>query len=152
MPGVPQALQALATLVVKEGVALGGLGEDTRQLALGLVWAGLPQPTMTEAAVNEALRQQLAGPARCLGTDHVELRRWLCDAGWLQRDGWGRAYQRVARAALPPPRQALAAALEQLFEGTTSADWVAQRRAARAAERLARRRAHEGAGLAAAAR
>jgi hypothetical protein len=27
-------------------------------------------------------------------TDHVELRRWLVDAGYLARDGWGYAYVR----------------------------------------------------------
>ena len=51
---------------------------------------------MDEPGVNVHLKQALQGAARCLDTDHVELRRWLCDAGWLQRDGWGRAYQRAA--------------------------------------------------------
>lgn len=150
MTGTPAALHGLAALVVKDGVALGGLGEDTRQQALGLVWAGLEPEAMTEAGINAALKRQLAGAVRCLATDHVELRRWLCDAGWLCRDGWGRSYQRAARSALPAARQALAAALEQAFAGVGAAAWVEGLRAARAAERLARRRAHE-AGLPAAA-
>jgi hypothetical protein len=69
---------------------------------------------LTEREVNEALKAALAGAACWLATDHVELRRWLVDAGWLTRDGYGREYRALAHAALPPapaPHQALARAL-----------------------------------------
>jgi hypothetical protein len=133
----------LAPLVVKDRVALGGLGEEHRALALGLVWAGLPGHTLAEAGINDALRQQLAGAARCLGTDHVELRRWLCDSGWVQRDGWGRAYLRVAVHGLPAHLRTLGQALDEGFGTAGPAAWVEAHRAARAAARLARRQAHE---------
>ncbi len=138
-----EPVPGLAALVVKEGVALGGLTEPQRALALGFVWAGLPRAELTEKAVNDALKAQLAGAARCLGTDHVELRRWLCDGGWLHRDGYGRAYRRVAPAALPPACAAIGRALEAAFDDGSTAAWAHARRAEREAARLARRRAFE---------
>jgi hypothetical protein len=138
-----EPLRALAMLVIKDGVMLGGLGEAQRALALGLVWAGLPQAAMTERAVNEALKVQLASTARCLDTDHVELRRWLCDTGWLARDGYGREYHRVGIETLPPGLQALGAAMQRAFATQAPADFVTAAREARAAERQARRRAFE---------
>jgi Uncharacterized protein conserved in bacteria (DUF2087) len=134
---------ALAALVVKDGLGLGRLADAPRTQLLGLVWAGLPRLAMSEAAVNTALKAQLAGAARCIDTDHVELRRWLCDAGWLQRDGWGREYRRAALAQLPEPVQALGAALEAGFDAGGTAVWVDGLRNAREATRAARRRAHE---------
>lgn len=136
-------LNALAGLVVKKGVALGGLGEDQRALALGFVWAGLPSGGLTEPDVNAALKAQLADAACCLATDHVELRRWLCDAGWVRRDPWGREYRRAAPPDLPAALQALGAALERAFGGGGAVAWAQGQRAARQAERAARRRAHE---------
>ncbi len=135
MPTSP-LLQRLASLVVKDGVGMGGLSDGNRMLALALVWAGLPTAPCSERRVNEALREQLAGPALCLGTDHVELRRWLVDGGWLMRDGFGREYQRVAASALPTEQQALATELAAL--DTTA--WVRAERSALAGRREARRR------------
>lgn len=126
-------LDHLARLVVKDGVSLGLLPEAERQLALAWVWAGLPEGrVMNEPGVNEVLKAQLAGPAVWLRTDHVELRRWLADAGWLQRDGYGREYR---RAAAPAAQAALAAALQ----GLDTAAWAAERRRAHEAGREARR-------------
>jgi hypothetical protein len=138
-----EPVPGLAALVVKEGVALGVLTEPQRALALGFVWAGLPRAELTERAVNDALKAQLAGAARCLDTDHVELRRWLCDTGWLQRDGYGRAYRRVAPAALPAACAAIGRALESAFDEGATAAWADTRRTEREAARLARRRAFE---------
>jgi hypothetical protein len=138
-------LAALGTLVLKQGVAVGGLSDAQRPLALGLVWAGLPRGVLDERGVNAALQSQLAGAARCLAIDHVELRRWLCDSGWLQRDAWGREYRRQGVAALPESLRSLGAALERVFVGGATAEWAAGRRAAHEAARAARRRAHEGA-------
>jgi hypothetical protein len=137
----PNLLTPLATLVVKDGVGLGGLTDAVRALALGFVWAGLSRGPMNERGVNEALKAQLAGAAGFLATDHVELRRWLCDAGWVARDGYGREYRRVTTPELPPAQQALGTALAAAFDGTDTAAYTAARRAERLAEREARRRA-----------
>ena len=137
LPLLPASLQPLAVLFVKAGVSIGGLSEAQRRLVLGLVWAGLPTTPMSERDVNEALKAELARAANFLDTDHVELRRWLVDAGWLARDGFGREYQRVAGAALPPTLQPLAAA----FEGVDTDAIAAATRAAHTAEREARQRA-----------
>jgi hypothetical protein len=136
-PTLPAELQPLASLVLKSGVAIGGLSDAQRQLALALVWAGLPATPMSERDVNDALRQHLAGAAAFLATDHVELRRWLVDAGWVVRDGYGREYRRVDAAALAPAMHALGAA----FAGIDTEAVCAAARAAHAAERAARRRA-----------
>jgi len=137
LPSLPTSLQPLAALFVKAGVSICGLSDAQRQLVLGLVWAGLPAAPMTERDVNAALKAKLAGAANFLDTDHVELRRWLVDAGWLARDGFGREYQRVAADALPPPLQPLAAA----FYGVDTDTIAAATRATHSAERDARQRA-----------
>jgi hypothetical protein len=137
LPPLPAALKPLASLFLKSGVAIGGLSEPQRQLVLALVWAGLPTDPMTEREVNDALKQRLAGAAAFLATDHVELRRWLVDAGWLARDGYGREYRRVDAATLSPGAHALGAA----FAGVDTDAACAATRAAHAAERAARRQA-----------
>lgn len=105
---------ALRRLVVKDGVGLGGLGSADRGLALALVWATLPPAPLNEPAVNEALKQALAGPACWLRTDHVELRRWLVDTGWLARDGFGRVYAPTLPEALDPAMRPVAEGLRGL--------------------------------------
>lgn len=136
-PTPADALHALARLVVKDGVSLGGLSQGDRLLALAAVWAALPEVTASEAQVNESLRQALAGPACWLATDHVELRRWLVDAGWLARDGFGRAYDRVAATALAAALQPAAAAVA----GMDIARWVAHARQQHQQQRAARHQA-----------
>jgi len=136
-PPLPAALQPLASLFLKSGVAIGGLSEPQRQLVLALVWAGLPTGPMAERDVNDALKRRLAGAAAFLATDHVELRRWLVDAGWLVRDGYGREYRRVDAAALADGTRSLGTA----FAGVDTDAVGAATRAAHAAERAARRRA-----------
>lgn len=128
----------LSRLVVKNGVSLGLLADDDRALALAWVWAGLDAAAvMNERDINAALKAQLAGPAAWLDTDHVELRRWLVDGGWLQRDGWGREYRRVAD--LPEHRRGVAAAVQQVLAGADTTAWTAAKRQAHVAEREARR-------------
>ena len=136
-PSLPEALQPLAALFVKAGVSIGGLSEPQRRLVLGLVWAGLPTMPMSEREVNEALKAALAGAANFLDTDHVELRRWLVDACWLARDGFGRKYERVEGTSLPSLLQPLATA----FEGVDTGAIATATRAAHAAERDWRQRA-----------
>ena len=124
-----------AALVIKQGVGLGVLPERTRQLALALAWTGLPDTVMSEPEINVAIKAQLEGAVRCLDTDHVELRRWLVDAGWLSRDGFGRAYRRVPLAALRAEQQVLARPLSE----TDVAAW-AQRLCDEAQRQRERRR------------
>jgi hypothetical protein len=133
----PDPLLALAVLVTKDGVSLGALPAAQQSQALAVVWAGLPAETaLSEREVNACLEAQLAGAAAFLDTDHVELRRWLVDTGWLQRDGYGREYRRVAAGSMAPDQRALAQALAGLHTDT----WVADLRTAHRARREARRR------------
>jgi hypothetical protein len=135
---MPDALATFAQLVVKQGVRPGLLDEAERRMALGLVWAGLPDSQgMSEPEVNAAIKGQLAGTAAFLDVDHVELRRWLVDAGWLSRDGFGRAYCRVAEAALTPAQAAAVAPLH----GVALDEWAAAVLQAHEAHRQARRQA-----------
>jgi hypothetical protein len=136
-PVLPEPLRPLAALFLKTGVAIGGLSDAQRRLVLGLAWAGLPDAPMNERAVNAALGQRLAGAAAFLGTDHVELRRWLVDAGWLMRDDYGREYRRVETTALPDDLRPLAAA----FAGIDTDALAGATRTAHAALREQRRRA-----------
>ena len=114
-------LQPIATLVCKQGVAIGLLPPQDRRRALALAWSVLPRGQVhSEAEVNHLLRNMLDGPGRFLRTDHVELRRWLVDEGWLVRDGFGREYRAPMPAMLPAACQAVAATLE----GVDVAAWV----------------------------
>jgi hypothetical protein len=138
-----EAFKTLARMVVKEHLHLGLLSNAERQLALAWVWAGLPrtseQAPLNEAGINAALKSQLAGPASFLGTDHVELRRWMVDSGWVQRDGYGRSYRRVERAHLQTSSQALA----QVLDGLETAAWTHACREKAATERAQKRAAWE---------
>jgi len=127
----------LAGLVVKDGVSLGLLAEGDRALVLALAASAIePGRAHREADVNRVLESWLAGPGALLRTDHVELRRWLVDAGFVSRDGFGRAYVRGEAEA--------ARATALLGEGPAAAleDAVLTQRAARAAERASRRQAY----------
>jgi len=131
-----EPLRALAALAVKDGVGLGGLPAAQQALTLALVWSGLPaDDVLAERQVNERLRVQLAGAAAFLEIDHVELRRWLVDGGWLTRDGYGREYRRVGLDALSAGQREVADALA----GIEPAVWVAELRASHRARREARR-------------
>jgi hypothetical protein len=130
-------LQSLTTLVVKDRVSLGGLSHEEQALALALAHAALPAGAkLTEREINEALKAALAGPACWLATDHVELRRWLVDAGWLMRDGFGRQYHVLPHAALRAQQQPTARLLATLGP---MARWVGATRARQQQERAARR-------------
>lgn len=138
MADTPQ-LHTLRQLVVKQGVGLGLLTANHQALVFGLAWAALPDGVFSEPQINAQLKGLLQGTVAFLHTDHVELRRWLVDAQWLDRDGYGRAYHRRAAAALPGPGRALALALQALG----AAAWVAQQRQAHNSQRAARRLAWE---------
>ena len=125
-------LHALASLVIKEQVSLGGLPAAAQTLALGIAHATLPPGTvLNEREVNEALKAALAGPACWLATDHVELRRFLVDAGWLVRDGFGREYRALPHAELRAELQPLARTLATI----DLKSWVAAERERKRNER-----------------
>ncbi len=126
----------LAALVVKDGVSLGLLAEGDRALVLALAASAIEVGrSYREPEVNDLLGGWLAGPGAMLRTDHVELRRWLVDAGFVSRDGFGRAYVRGEGEA------ARATALLGGATGEALAATVAELRANRSAEREARRQA-----------
>jgi len=128
--------RTLSQLVIKSHVSLGGLSRCEQLLVFAYVWRGLPGGrALSEAQVNELLKHQLAGAVCFLGTDHVELRRWLVDAGALQRDDFGREYRRVATSRLPETLRDLA----ELLEGLDPAAFTAAERQRHEAERAARR-------------
>lgn len=131
----PDTLQTLSRLAVKDRVGLGGLSGPEQAVALAVAHAALPAATdLSERDVNLALQHALAGAACWLDTDHVELRRWLVDAGWLDRDGFGRVYRARPHAALRADQQPLARALATV----NVPSWVAAERQRRQAERAAR--------------
>jgi hypothetical protein len=127
----------LAAIVVKDGVSLGLLAEADRALVLALAAAAIePGREHREPDINRILEAWLAGPGAMLRTDHVELRRWLVDAGFVGRDGFGRAYARdEAQAA------GTAALLGQGASPTALAGAVTDLRATKAHERQTRRQA-----------
>jgi hypothetical protein len=99
----------------------------------------MPAGTLREGDVNLALRQALTEALCWLETDHVELRRWLVDADWLTRDGFGRVYQRIEINVLPVHLQATA----QAVSGLDITAWVWGARQRHQAERSSRRLAWE---------
>lgn len=128
----------LESLVVKTGLHLGVLPDSDRTLILALAACAIePGQPLREDEVNRRLMSWLADVGQVLRTDHVELRRWLVDAGFVARDDWGHAYVR-GPAQLDLARQAL---------GTTDAAALASAvRSARVAAqsaRVARRQAFE---------
>jgi hypothetical protein len=136
-------VKAWRRLCVKQGVGLGALmGSRGDEFAAALAAASLALPAgvpSSEREVNDRLRQWLAGPGAMLATDHVELRRWLVDLGFVERDGYGRAYRRVS-----PPPAAHAGAVASL-SAIDPAAVAREARDALARDRAQRRAKHEAA-------
>ncbi|MBI5720394.1 MAG: DUF2087 domain-containing protein [Burkholderiales bacterium] len=131
-----QIFARLSSLVVKDHVSLGNLPAAEQALALAIAHARLPAAAaLGEREVNEVLKAALAGPLCWLDTDHVELRRWLVDAGWVVRDGFGREYRARPHAALPAASQPLARALATV----DIVRWVAAEREQRERSRAERK-------------
>jgi hypothetical protein len=102
-----QLLPRLESIVLKTGVHLGLLPDADRALSLALAACAIePGRPLREDEVNQRLGKWLADVGQLLRTDHVELRRWLVDAGFVARDDWGHAYVR-GPAQLDLARQAL---------------------------------------------
>jgi Uncharacterized protein conserved in bacteria (DUF2087) len=126
----------LAALVVKRGVSVGGLTHAQRLLALAVPALALaPGAQATEGEVNAILKRALDGPASFMACDHVELRRWLVDTRWWQRDGYGKCYGRVADDCLSDEQRAITRALD----GIDLPAWVESARGALRRDRDARR-------------
>ena len=64
---------------------------------------------LAEREANECLREFLLGAGSMLATDHVELRRWLVDSGFVTR---GRAGDEYRRGELPAGLRSAAAELD----------------------------------------
>ena len=93
------ALAAWRCLAVRRGLLPGVLhGKRFSDFAVLMAAAALAfeeRREFSEADVNAVLKDWLAGAGAMLATDHVELRRWLVDDGWLERDGYGWCYRRT---------------------------------------------------------
>jgi hypothetical protein len=133
----PDSVAAFLRLAVKDGLSLGllaGRRRDSEVLLAAATLVFVDGRDYDEPAVNAGLKGWLAGPGRMLATDHVELRRWLVDDGWLERDGYGRRYRRTAPTR---ERSAFLAALAAVDLATIAAAARAEdalRRAKRKAE------------------
>jgi hypothetical protein len=128
----------LEALVLKSGLALGLLSEADRALVLALAATAIEAGcALREDEVNRRLGDWLADLGAMLRTDHVELRRWLVDAGYLARDSWGYAYTRGA-VEVERVRQVLGTT-----DGAALAGAVRSARVAAQHARTARRRAFE---------
>jgi len=91
-------LDRVGELATRQGLHLGTLRErEPRDLELLLGSAALFLPAaqlLTEKEANAHLKDFLASTGSMLDTDHVELRRWLADLGFLHRSDFGTDYRR----------------------------------------------------------
>ena len=128
----------LESLVLKSGIHLGLLPEFDRALVLALAACALePGRSLMEHEVNRRLGDWLADVGAMVRTDHVELRRWLVDTGFVARDDWGHAYLRGS-AELARAHQVLGTT-----DGAALDAAVHSVRVAAQAARLVKRRAFE---------
>jgi hypothetical protein len=131
----------LESLVLKTGLHLGVLSDADRALILALAACAIePGQQLREDEVNRRLTDWLADVGAMVHTDHVELRRWLVDGGYVSRDGWGYAYTR-GPAELGRARQVLGTT-----DGSALAGAVRSVRVAAQSARVTRRRAFEAQG------
>ncbi len=136
-------LARLSQWSLRRDVHLGSLRErwPQRDFELVCVSAALFLPAdarLTEAQANDCLRRFIAGCGRWLTTDHVELRRWLVDLGFLYRSDRGTDYRRGELPAW------LAAAAQQL-DADALEQAVVEACARHAEERAARKQARQAA-------
>src|SRR5215204_2171539 len=91
-------LQRIARLAVRQGVHLSTLQQkDRRDLELLFASAMLAFPenaVLDEPGANDLLKRFLATAGVMIATDHVELRRWMVDTGFLKRSDFGTDYRR----------------------------------------------------------
>jgi len=131
-------LERLAQLATRNGLLLSTVRErDARDFELLLASATLFLPAgqlLDERGANGCLRQFLDTAGAMLDTDHVELRRWLADLGFVHRTDRGTDYRRGVLPAW------LAAAAAVLSAGAL-AEAVRTARSARDRDRAARKAA-----------
>ncbi len=146
-PAISRAgwLERLGQLAARNGLLLSTVRErDLRDFELLLASASLFLPAaqlLSERDANAQLRRFLQTAGAMLDTDHVELRRWLADLGFIHRSDYGTDYR---RGTLPAWLRDAAAALddEQLAAAAATArDAKVQERAARKAAWLAQQQA-----------
>ncbi len=91
-------IDRVSELAARQGLHLGSLRErEPRDLELLLASAALYLPMgqlLNEREANQCLKAFLAGAGAMLDTDHVELRRWMADLGFLHRSDFGTDYRR----------------------------------------------------------
>src|SRR5512139_3558938 len=91
-------LERLAQLAVRQGVHIVTLQQkDGRDLDLVFATASLFFPAdrlLDEGGANTVLKEFLSTAGAMLDTDHVELRRWLVDTGFVRRTDFGADYRR----------------------------------------------------------
>jgi tRNA(adenine34) deaminase len=96
-------LERLGQLATREGLLLSTVRErDVRDFELVLASAALflpPGQLLDERTANQYLKRFLETAGRMLDTDHVELRRWLADLGFVHRSDYGTDYRRGAMPA-----------------------------------------------------
>jgi tRNA(adenine34) deaminase len=131
-------LDRLGQLALRQGVHLSTLQQkDGRDLELVFASATLFFPAdrlLDERGANLVLKEFLATAGAMLDTDHVELRRWLVDTGFVRRTDYGSDYR---RGSLPAWLEDAAAALGPRELGAA----VVEARGARESQREARRQA-----------
>ena len=131
-------LQRIARLALRQGVHLSTLqqkdGRDLELLFASAMLAFPPDELLDEPAANEVLKKFLATAGVMVATDHVELRRWMVDTGFLQRSDFGTDYRR----GTVPDWMAVAA---QALSFDQVAQTVANARRTSEAERESRRQA-----------
>lgn len=69
--------------------------QDHHVLLISAVVGLAPDRTYTEGEINQHLQRWCLRFGQNLPIDHVTLRRYLIDAGYLQRDSAGQAYRRA---------------------------------------------------------
>lgn len=90
----------LESLILKTGLHLGVLSDSDRAVVLALAACAIePGQPLREDEVNRRLIDWLADVGQMLHTDHVELRRWLVDAGFVAAAVASRASSARAIAA-----------------------------------------------------
>jgi tRNA(adenine34) deaminase len=91
-------LKRLAELGRRQRLRIGVLlGTSRSDADLLMASAALHLPVeagLSEGEANDRLREFLAGAGAMLDTDHVELRRWLVDLGFVSRSDRGTDYRR----------------------------------------------------------
>jgi tRNA(adenine34) deaminase len=123
---------------VRQGVHISTLQQkDGRDCELVFATASLFFPAdqlLDERGANAVLKEFLSTAGAMLDTDHVELRRWLVDTGFVRRTDFGSDYR---RGSLPSWLAEAAGTLDP----RQLADAAMQARAARDAQREAKRQA-----------